>query len=42
MIGQKLIRQRVLTDLELRALWKATGTLGYPIGDAVRLILLTG
>jgi integrase len=35
-------RQRVLTDAELRALWRALDKLGYPFGGAVRLLLLTG
>jgi integrase len=42
LIGEKKFRQRVLNDHELRALWSSTGILGYPIGDCVRLILLTG
>lgn len=42
LIGKKRPRQRVLSDDELRALWRATGRMGYPVGDAVRLILLTG
>jgi integrase len=35
-------RDRVLTDDELRWLWKATERLGYPFGPFVRLLLLTG
>jgi integrase len=35
-------RDRVLTDHELRWLWKATERLGYPFGPFVRLLLLTG
>lgn len=35
-------RDRVLTDGELRWLWKATERLGYPFGPFVRLLLLTG
>jgi integrase len=42
LIGEKKPRQRVLNDDELRALLKATEILGYPIGECVRLILLTG
>jgi integrase len=35
-------RQRVLNDDELRALWKATGRMGYPWGPLFRLLLLSG
>jgi integrase len=35
-------RQRVLSDDELRCLWKATGRLGYPWRQMFRLLLLTG
>jgi integrase len=35
-------RDRVLTDGELRWLWKATERLSYPFGPFVRLLLLTG
>jgi integrase len=34
-------RQRVLSDDELRAIWGAAGSLGYPGGDFVRLLMLT-
>jgi integrase len=42
LIGPKHHRTRVLADDELRAIWKATGTLGYPLGSLYRLLLLTG
>jgi len=42
LIGQRQARNRVLTDDELRALWRATGRLGYPYGPLYRLLLLTG
>ncbi|WIW43847.1 integrase arm-type DNA-binding domain-containing protein [Bradyrhizobium sp. 62B] len=35
-------RSRVLTDAEIRALWKSAGRLGYPFGHVLRLLLLTG
>jgi integrase len=35
-------RERVLTDQELRWLWRAAGDLGEPFGPALRLLLLTG
>jgi len=42
LFGEKRIRERVLTDDELRALWRASGRLGYPFGSLVRLLMLTG
>ena len=41
-IGRKKHRERVLSDVELRALWRASGRLGYPFGPLYRLLLLTG
>jgi integrase len=35
-------RDRILTDDEVRWLWKATEKIGYPFGPFVRLLLLTG
>ena len=35
-------RDRVLSDDEIKALWKATETLSWPFRDAIRLLLLTG
>jgi integrase len=42
MLGEKTSRDRVLEDTELRAVWAAAVELGYPWGDAVRLLILTG
>ena len=42
LIGPREPRQRVLTDAELAALWRASETLGYPFGPLYRLLLLTG
>jgi integrase len=42
LIGERLARDRVLTDGELRALWRATERLGYPYGPLYQLLLLTG
>jgi integrase len=42
LIGEKRHRDRVLDDDELRALWRAAGTLGYPFGSAVQVLMLTG
>jgi integrase len=39
---RKALRQRVLTDDELRAFWKATGRMAYPQQPMLRLLLLTG
>ncbi len=35
-------RDRVLTDLELAAFWKATAAAGQPFGPMLRIVLLTG
>ena len=35
-------RERVLSDLEIRWLWRAAGDLGEPFGPALRLLLLLG
>ena len=35
-IGEKKPRQRVLTDAELAAFWRATGRLGYPYGPLLQ------
>src|SRR5262249_51765066 len=42
LIGDRTRRDRVLTDLEIAALWKATESLGYPYGPLYRMLLLTG
>jgi integrase len=42
LIGERLARDRVLSDDELRAFWRATERLGYPYGPLYRLLLLTG
>ena len=41
-VGRKRHRQRVLTDSELRALWRAAGRLDYPFGPLYQLLILTG
>ena len=41
-IGKRQARDRVLTDDELRALWRATARLAYPYGALYRLLALTG
>ena len=41
LIGDKVIRDRVLTDDELVALWRSTRS-GYPFQPLFRLLLLTG
>nr|WP_281435350.1 site-specific integrase [Methylobacterium sp. SD274] len=40
--SQEIARDRVLTDAELTAIWKAAGEIGYPFGSAVQLLILTG
>jgi integrase len=35
-------RDRVLTDDELKAIWHAAGTMGWPFGSIVQLLILTG
>jgi integrase len=35
-------RNRVLSDAELAAVWNAAGKIGWPFGDALRLLILTG
>jgi integrase len=42
LIGPKALRQRVLSDIEIAAFWRATGRLSYPIGPLFRMLLLTG
>jgi integrase len=42
LIGKKRIRIRVLEDHEIRSLWVACTKLGYPWGDLVKMVLLTG
>jgi integrase len=41
-IGKKVVRQRVLTDAELRALWRAAETTAYPYGPLFQLLAITG
>jgi integrase len=40
--GSETERDRVLTDPELVAVWNAAGELGYPMGPAIQLLILTG
>jgi len=42
LIGERTPRDRVLNDAEIRALWNASETMGYPYGSLIRLLLLTG
>ena len=42
LFGEKRIRERVLDDDELRALWRAASRLGFPYGTLVQFIMLTG
>jgi integrase len=42
LIGQRISRQRVLADPEIKEFWRAAGRLGYPFGTLFRLLLMTG
>lgn len=42
LIGPKNVRQRILTDEELFACWRAAGRLGPVYGAAIRMLILTG
>lgn len=41
-VGERQSRDRVLTDDEIRAFWKATDSLGPAYRDVYRILLLTG
>jgi integrase len=41
LIGKRVVRNRVLKDSELRAVWEAASAIGYPSGDIVRLLILS-
>jgi integrase len=41
-IGRKEPRKRVLTDDELRKLWRAAQLMGHPFGTLCQLLLVTG
>jgi integrase len=41
-IGPKRVRDRILTDEELRAVWNAAQKMGYPNGPLIQLLILTG
>jgi integrase len=40
--GREVSRDRVLTDHELVAVWRACDALGWPMGPLVRLLIVTG
>jgi integrase len=40
--GRETARDRVLSDPELVAVWNTAVQIGWPYGDAVRLLILTG
>jgi integrase len=42
LIGERLARERTLTDAELRAVWIAAGEMGYPYGPVFQLLIATG
>src|SRR5262249_40537765 len=41
-VGTEVRRDRVLTNDELRSVWRAADELAYPFGRAVQLLILTG
>jgi hypothetical protein len=41
LIGSHTVRQRVLKDYEIAALWRASEKIGYPFGTFFQLLLLT-
>jgi hypothetical protein len=41
-VGKKVVRQRVLSDAELRALWRAAEGTPYPYGPLFLMLALTG
>jgi integrase len=42
LIGKREARERTLSDDELRAVWNAAGSMGYPYGELFRTLILTG
>jgi len=42
LIGKRKERERILSDVELRAVWEAAGEMGYPYGPLFRTMILTG
>ena len=40
--GDKVVRDRVLSDDELRAIWQACDQIGYPFGPMIRCLFYTG
>src|SRR5262249_46027273 len=42
LIGRRNVRNRVLTNDELKTVWEAAGEMGYPNGPMIRMLILTG
>jgi integrase len=42
LLGERVVRDRVLTDDELRALWRACVRRGHPFGTFAQLLIVTG
>jgi integrase len=40
--GAEVGRERVLSDGELRVVWQAAETIGWPFGSVIKLLILTG
>ena len=41
-VGEKIARERALDDDELKAVWVAASELGYPVGTAYQMLILSG
>ncbi len=39
--GQEIRRKRVLSDAELGLAWEAAAQIGWPMGSAIQLLILT-
>jgi integrase len=42
LIGERLARERTLSDTELRAVWNGAGAMGYPYGPVFKFLIMTG
>lgn len=42
LVGERVLRSRILDDAEIRALWSVTEELDYPYGPLFRLLVVTG
>ena len=42
LIGERLARERILSEVELAAVWNASKGEGYPFGTVLQLLIMTG